>query len=301
MRFVVDLDNVHRYRPGGHAETVQRRYGLDQVVKLASNEFPLPPVAGVREAIAGVLDELNRYPDSAAGDLRAALRRDYGLPEERDRGRQRLARGPAAARARRCWRRASRPSSRRRRSRSTARCATCTGRRRARCRCATTSPTSTRWRRRSARARPWSSSATRTTRPAPTCPRPTWRGSSTRVPDDVVVVLDEAYNEFVTSDDAQDTPARCSNVTTTCASRAPSRRSTGCAACASATGSAPRPLRGAIDTLRQPFNTSLVAQVAATEALRHQDEVRGAGASQRGAARAPRRRARRARRALAAE
>ena len=42
----------------------QRRYGLERVVKLASNEFPLPPVAGVKEAIVATLDDLNRYPDA---------------------------------------------------------------------------------------------------------------------------------------------------------------------------------------------------------------------------------------------
>ncbi len=48
-------------------------YGLDAVVKLASNESPFPPLPEVSAVIADGLDGLNRYPDGAARALRGAL------------------------------------------------------------------------------------------------------------------------------------------------------------------------------------------------------------------------------------
>ena len=51
MRFLVDPDTVSRYTPGARSESVMERYGLSEVVKLASNEYPLPPLPGVAEAV----------------------------------------------------------------------------------------------------------------------------------------------------------------------------------------------------------------------------------------------------------
>jgi histidinol-phosphate aminotransferase len=93
------------------------------------------------------------------------------------------------------------------------------------------------------------------------------------VPADVVVVLDEAYNEFVTSDDAQGTLRLLERHDNVCITRTFSKIY-GLCGLRIGYGLCSETLRAAIDTLRQPFNTSLVAQVAATEALRHQDEVR---------------------------
>ena len=55
-----------------------RRYGLTDVVKLASNEFPLPPFAEVKAAVMAAFDEVNRYPDGDALDLRQALAELFG-------------------------------------------------------------------------------------------------------------------------------------------------------------------------------------------------------------------------------
>ncbi len=49
-----------------------------EVVKLASNEFPLPPFDEVKAAVTAALDDRNRYPDGHATDLRAALAENYG-------------------------------------------------------------------------------------------------------------------------------------------------------------------------------------------------------------------------------
>src|SRR5438093_1817247 len=61
------------YEPGKPVEEVQRELGLDRVVKLASNEGPFGPFPAALEAIRRSAPDLNRYPDSGAYRLRAAL------------------------------------------------------------------------------------------------------------------------------------------------------------------------------------------------------------------------------------
>ncbi len=67
------------YEPGKPIEEVQRELGLDRVVKLASNEGPFPPFPSALEAIERVSHELNRYPDGGAWALRAALAERHGV------------------------------------------------------------------------------------------------------------------------------------------------------------------------------------------------------------------------------
>jgi len=73
MRFVPAIEGIVPYSPGTPIEAVMRRFGLEEVVKLASNEFPLPPFAEVEAAVVTALDEVNCYPDADALDLRGAL------------------------------------------------------------------------------------------------------------------------------------------------------------------------------------------------------------------------------------
>jgi histidinol-phosphate aminotransferase len=57
-------------------------YGDDGVLaRLASNESPYPPLPAVRDAIAGALGALNRYPDPTNSALRARLSERYGVPQ----------------------------------------------------------------------------------------------------------------------------------------------------------------------------------------------------------------------------
>jgi len=52
-------------------------------MRLASNESPYPPLAAVREAIEHALATLNRYPDPSSSLLRERLSDRYGVPVER--------------------------------------------------------------------------------------------------------------------------------------------------------------------------------------------------------------------------
>jgi histidinol-phosphate aminotransferase len=61
------------YQPGKPVEDVQRELGLDRVVKLASNEGPFGPFPAALEAMERAAGELNRYPDGGAYRLHVAL------------------------------------------------------------------------------------------------------------------------------------------------------------------------------------------------------------------------------------
>ncbi len=59
-------------------------YGEDlELVRLASNESPYPPLPEVRAAVERSLDSLNRYPDPANSLLRKRLSERYGVPQSR--------------------------------------------------------------------------------------------------------------------------------------------------------------------------------------------------------------------------
>ena len=67
------------YEPGKPIEELEREFGLTDVIKLASNENPLPPSERVLKAISQALAHLNRYPDGSAYYLRQALARRHGV------------------------------------------------------------------------------------------------------------------------------------------------------------------------------------------------------------------------------
>ena len=82
VRFIPELAGIVPYQPGLPIEVVQRRFGLEQVVKLASNEFPLPPFPEVKDVVMAALDRLQRYPDGFSTDLREALAAMYDRSPE---------------------------------------------------------------------------------------------------------------------------------------------------------------------------------------------------------------------------
>lgn len=72
------------YQPGKPISELAREYGLDErsIVKLASNENPLGLSPLAKAAIERELAELSRYPDGNAFDLKEALSRRYGVPTD---------------------------------------------------------------------------------------------------------------------------------------------------------------------------------------------------------------------------
>jgi histidinol-phosphate aminotransferase len=60
------------------AEDIARKYGIDRIARLASNENPYPLSAGARKAAEIALLSVNRYPDERVNILTDALRAYYG-------------------------------------------------------------------------------------------------------------------------------------------------------------------------------------------------------------------------------
>jgi len=80
--FRATVNSLTPYQPGKPVEEVQRELGLARVVKLASNEGPFPPLRAAADAIAHATTELNRYPDGGAYALHAALAERHGVAFE---------------------------------------------------------------------------------------------------------------------------------------------------------------------------------------------------------------------------
>lgn len=80
--FRENLRSITPYRPGKPIEEVAREHGLERIIKLASNESPLPPFPEVQEVIARHAAEANRYPDNERYYLGRAVARHHGIQEE---------------------------------------------------------------------------------------------------------------------------------------------------------------------------------------------------------------------------
>ncbi len=69
------LDGIGVYRAGKPA--------TDDALKLSSNENPVPPLPGVIERATSRLSHINRYPDAGCAILYDALAKRFGLPAQR--------------------------------------------------------------------------------------------------------------------------------------------------------------------------------------------------------------------------
>ena len=76
------VENLKAYVPGRRIEEVADEYGLSEVSKLASNENALGPSPLAVQAIKKILEGLHRYPDGGAGALRRRLSEKLGVKEE---------------------------------------------------------------------------------------------------------------------------------------------------------------------------------------------------------------------------
>jgi histidinol-phosphate aminotransferase len=76
------LSGLIPYSPGKPIEEVEREFGISNSVKLASNENPLGPSPKALQAIAGALPGLHRYPDGGGYALRSALARHWNVPAD---------------------------------------------------------------------------------------------------------------------------------------------------------------------------------------------------------------------------
>ena len=271
MRFIPALDHVVPYEPGQPLELVMRRFGLDEVVKLASNEFPQPPFVEVKQAIVEALDDLNRYPDGHATDLRAALAAHYARTPDQVAvgngscellmllGDALLEKGDEVVFADPSFVVYHDICVRHEavavpvplvdfRHDLEAMAAAVTTRTKMVIVCNPNNPTGT------------------------YVPVAAVSRLVEAVPGDVLVVVDEAYNEFVTAEDSQDSlrlQAAHENVVVL----RTFSKIYGLCGLRVGYGLGAAVVHEAIDKVRQPFNVNRLAQVAALEALKHQDQV----------------------------
>jgi histidinol-phosphate aminotransferase len=77
-----DILNIEAYKPGKPIEEVEREMGLKGVVKLASNENPLGPSPKAIKAIQKNLKSLNRYPEGTCFYLKEKLAKALGVKKD---------------------------------------------------------------------------------------------------------------------------------------------------------------------------------------------------------------------------
>ncbi len=70
------------YQPGKPVSELERELGIRDIIKLASNENPLGASPKALEAMQAALREVARYPDGNGFELKAAIARRYGVGAE---------------------------------------------------------------------------------------------------------------------------------------------------------------------------------------------------------------------------
>ena len=77
-----EVINLKPYIPGKPIQEIKKRFGMDRVVKLASNECPVTMPEGIRKALVDAIENVKRYPDGHSLELRHALAEDLNIPAE---------------------------------------------------------------------------------------------------------------------------------------------------------------------------------------------------------------------------
>ena len=79
VQYRPQIKDLVPYKPGKPIEDVKRKYELTEVIKLASNENPLGASPKAQKAIMSILNNLNLYPDGNCTDLRAVIAKKLSL------------------------------------------------------------------------------------------------------------------------------------------------------------------------------------------------------------------------------
>lgn len=85
------IANLPTYKPGKSAKQTEEEYGITGAIKLASNENPAAISQPVLDAITEAAQNINRYGDHLATELREAIAQMHGLNSEQ------IAVGPGSA------------------------------------------------------------------------------------------------------------------------------------------------------------------------------------------------------------
>ncbi|WP_096200928.1 histidinol-phosphate transaminase [Bacillus sp. FJAT-45350] len=82
MKAKEQLIGLPSYKPGKPIEEVKREFGLERVVKLASNENPFGSSTLAQKAISDTVSNTALYPDGYAGELRDKVAEFVGVKKE---------------------------------------------------------------------------------------------------------------------------------------------------------------------------------------------------------------------------
>jgi histidinol-phosphate aminotransferase len=74
-----EIDSLTPYEGGASTDEIARRYGVEDIVKLGSNENPLPPFPEVQDALVAAAAGINRYPDQGVVGLADSLAETIGV------------------------------------------------------------------------------------------------------------------------------------------------------------------------------------------------------------------------------
>jgi len=77
------ITELSPYQPGKPTEELERELGITNSVKLASNENPLGPSKKVIQKLPDLLSSLARYPDGSGYELKQRLQDKYGIESNR--------------------------------------------------------------------------------------------------------------------------------------------------------------------------------------------------------------------------
>jgi len=77
-----NVARIKPYSPGKVSEEVTRELGIENVVKLASNENPLPPSPAALQAMSDALADVRAYPDPLCFELTRDLAQHLGVGED---------------------------------------------------------------------------------------------------------------------------------------------------------------------------------------------------------------------------
>jgi histidinol-phosphate aminotransferase len=82
MRISPELKSFAAYKPGKPVSETLREYGLSQVIKLASNENPLGPSPMALQAVKAALGTMHLYPDPGHFQMIKAVGEKWGVPSK---------------------------------------------------------------------------------------------------------------------------------------------------------------------------------------------------------------------------
>ncbi|MGG0655593.1 histidinol-phosphate transaminase [Rummeliibacillus pycnus] len=79
MKWKEQINDMKAYQPGKSIDEVKQEFGLDEIVKLASNENPFGCSPKVHEFVAKESINFALYPDGYATDMRATIAKHLGV------------------------------------------------------------------------------------------------------------------------------------------------------------------------------------------------------------------------------